>query len=158
MALSTMAGAKFSVSTLPAASTVDTVTEYAALTFTDAGYVESIGAFGDSTQDVTFADLTSKRAIHFAGLNDAGTTSLMVGADPADAGQDALDLSFTNNAFEYAFKIELSDKLSLAGTNTIYYFRGRTMSKQQQGGDVNTVAKKSYSVGINTALTEKAAT
>jgi len=159
MTISTLNGTTVFISSATVTDTTDTITEFAALTWTEIGEVENIGAFGDSSNEVTFANLKNGRVRKYKGMRNAGTTTLTVGADPADAGQDAMDAAQEyDGALDYAFKFVYNDAITFAGTPTIKYARGKVMSAPVQNGGSDTVNRKQYNIGINSKLYEKPAT
>lgn len=130
---------------------------YAALEWDEIGMVESIGEYGDESSAVTFAELGAGRIRKAKGARDAGTLQIVCAWDASDAGQQALIAAEgTNNNF--AFKIELPNKLNATGTNEIDYFIGLVMSKRGNVGSNDTVVKRTFNVGVNSKITEVAPT
>lgn len=154
--ITTATGTRFYIGP-SAASTVDTTGEFAALSYTEVGLVESYGEYGDDAADVTFSAVGDARVRHSKGARDAGTMALVVGHDPFDAGQLALIAAeATNNNF--AFKIVLPDGPTTSSTDTVNYFRGLVKSKKLNVGANNNVIKRTFNIGINSPIYEIAAT
>lgn len=148
MSVTTATGSKLSIGPVPAAS-VDTASEYAALTpYVQVGEVEDLGEFGDESNSVEFTSINDSRVRKFKGARDAGTMEVVVGRDPLNAGQLALKAA-QKTKFEYAFKLEAADALSDDYTNSIYYFRGLVMSSRENYGGADNVVRTSYNIAIN---------
>lgn len=157
MTINTAAGAKLFIGSATTNAT-DTLPEFQADTYAQIGEVEDLGQIGDSSEEVRFASLNDGRYRKLPGVRDAGTLPCVAGNDPTDPGQLALINAFDNNSLEYNFYIELNDKLTLSGENTKLYFRGRVMSKQLNIGTVNNVVRRTFNVGVNSAVLEDQAT
>ncbi len=63
----------------------DTTAEFAALTYTEIGLAETLGEFGDESNNVNFTALGDARVRKAKGARDAGTLALTVAHDPTDA-------------------------------------------------------------------------
>lgn len=129
----------------------DTTAEFAALTWTEIGLVESLGEFGDQSSAVTFAVIGDGRTRKAKGARDAGSVTITVGHDTTDDGQAALiaaEATYNN----YAFKVVLPNRLNVTGTDEIQYFRGLVMSKRLNVGGNDNVVKDTYEVGINSPV------
>jgi hypothetical protein len=154
--ITTASGTTFFIGPSVAAS-IDTVSEFAGLTYVEVGLIESYGEYGDDASDVTFSAVGDARVRHSKGARDAGTMALVVGHDPFDAGQLALIAAEeTNNNF--AFKIVLPDGPTTSSTDTVNYFRGLVKSKKLNVGANNNVIKRTFNIGINSPVYEVAAT
>ena len=124
------------------------ITLLAALVYVEVGEVESIGDYGDTINDVTFSALASGRATHLKGLADAGTVELSIGFDAGDAGQLALVTAFLDRSqFDYPIKVEYVDGL-------VDYFAAKVMSNKKTGVSVESVVKRTVTLGINSEIYE----
>lgn len=156
MSINSASGAKFYID-------IDTTAEpanqaaYEALTYVEVGEVEDLGEFGDESQEITFTSLGDGRVRKLKGPRDAGTFTVVVGDDPADAGQEDM-VEAEAEIFDYAMKIELNDKLNPTGTNSIFFFMGKVMSKRLNVGNATNVVRRNFTVGINTDIIEVLAT
>lgn len=119
--------------------------------------VEDAGQVGDESQAVNFTALKDGRVQKLKGPRDAGTMAVVCGDSAGDPGQDAL-IAAEAQPFDYNFKVMLNDALTLSGTPTILYFRGKVMSQRRNIGNVTNVVKRSFNLGVNSAITEIAAT
>lgn len=132
-------------------TTTDTEAEFSALTWVEIGLVESLGEFGDQSNAVNFSSLNDGRVRKAKGVRDAGNLALTVARDPSDAGQNALiDAEGTNNKF--AFKVTYPDRVTPTGTDSIDYFRALVMSKRNNVGSADNVIRRSFELGIDSAL------
>lgn len=125
--------------------------------YIEIGEVENLGEYGDQSEDITFASLNDSRTRHFKGTRDAGVIPLTVGDDPEDEGQLAL-IEAEGSNLDFNFRIILNNALTLGGTGQIDYFHGKVMSKRKNVGDVNTVVRANFSVGINSRIVSDPAT
>lgn len=129
------------------------VSAYAALSYTEIGSVESIGAFGDKASSVTFADLSAARVKKFKGVKDAGQLNVSCAHDPLNTGQIAM-IAARNSKFDYAFKVTVEDKADANDTNSAFYFLAKVMSADLEVNDVNSMLKRNFTIDINSAVTE----
>lgn len=151
------AGAKVYVSNAAVYTTPANAAAYAALTWVEIGDVESIGEFGDEAQIITAATLQDSRVFKGKGPKDAGTMPITVLDRPDDTGQLQLVTAEASNA-NYAFKVELPNKLSSGGTNQLEYFTGLVSSKRQNIGNTSNIVRRTFNVAINSEITEVAPT
>ncbi|WP_395589411.1 hypothetical protein [Pseudomonas sp. TR47] len=118
------------------------------LTYVEVGEVESIGDYGDTINDVTFAGLAQGRAKHLKGLADAGTSELVVAFDADDAGQLKLVEAFLDRSrYDYPIKIVYVD-------GETDYFAAKVMSNKKSGITVEGVLKRNVTLGINSEIYE----
>jgi hypothetical protein len=140
-----------------AADATDTAAEYAALTpLVAIGFIESIGEFGDSSEDVSANVINEGRTRHAKGTRDAGTCTITCFWNPSDAGQqDLIDAEATSN--RYAIKISPRDRLSGGGTDSISYFRGLVRSARRSELSANEPQRIVFDIGIDSAIVYVAA-
>lgn len=125
----------------------DTLVEFQAMTgWDEIGLIQSIGAFGDKSNTVTFAAINDARMRKQKGVRDAGDMSITVAHDPNDAGQEAVEAAEADDS-AYAVKVVLPD----AG-NTIKYFRAFVMSVPLDIGANDNVIKKTYGFAIDSEI------
>ena len=107
--IETTSGTKFYISTVAAASTVDTLAEYEALSWQEVSEVEDLGNVGDVSSEVTGAAISDSRIRKAKGARNAGTMNVICfDTVPLDAGQTAVIAAEASNS-NYAFKIELPE-------------------------------------------------
>jgi hypothetical protein len=150
MTINTASGSKVYIGTTASASTL---TQFEADTYILVGEVENLGEFGDQSSEVTFAAIGDGRVRRSKGARDAGTMSVVVGRDPNDAGQAAMEAAEATN-FNYNFKVVHADAINENWSDTIEYFRGLVMSKRTNVGTNDNVVRRTFNVGINTAIIE----
>lgn len=129
------------------------ITAFEGITFTEVDLVESIGAFGDTAAQITFTALKDSRVRKAKGSRDAGTLEVTVARDPADPGQDALKAA-EKTSFSYPIKIELNDKPTPSGDNSVFYFIAKVSSAPVNVGSVDEVIRISYTLDIDSAVYE----
>ena len=154
--IQTTSGTKFFISTTAAASTVDTLVEYEALTWTEIMEVEDLGNIGDVSTEVTGAAIGDSRIRKAKGARNAGTMNVICfDTVPLDAGQVAViaaEATYSN----YAFKIEFPPPVT--GTAEIQYFRGLVMSNELRLGTNDNIRRRAFNIGVNSAITIDPAT
>ena len=157
--IETTSGTKFYISTTAAASTVDSLVEYEALTWTEIHEVEEIedlGNIGDVSTEVTGAAIGDSRIRKAKGARNAGTMNVICfDTVPLDAGQTAVIAAEASNS-NYAFKIALPEPA--VGTAGTIYFRGLVMSNEYRLGTNDNIRRRAFNIGVNSALTEEPAT
>lgn len=144
----TSAGTKLAISAAAPASL--TAAGYAALTYTEVGKVESIGAFGAVTEEVTFQPLRGARESHKGGTN-FGTLSPSMAYDELDAGQTLLRTAADDATALYAFEVTYP-------SGAKRFFRGRVFGFPENVGAANAMLMANPSIGISTAVTKVAPT
>jgi len=150
MTVKTASGSKIYIGTTASATTL---AAYQADTYTEIGEVEDMGEFGDSSSEVTFASIGDARVRKSKGARDAGTMAVVVGHDPLDAGQDAMETAEQTN-YEYNFKVVIADAKNANFSSTVKYFTGPIMSQRMNIGANDHIVRKTYNIGVNTALFE----
>jgi hypothetical protein len=154
--IQTTSGTKFYISSTAAASTVDSLIEYEALTWTEVAEVEDLGNIGDVSSEVTGAAIGDSRVRKAKGARNAGTMNVICfDTVPLDAGQEAVIAAEASNS-NYAFKIELPEPA--VGTAGTIYFRGLVMSNEYRLGTNDNIRRRAFNIGVNSALTEEPAT
>lgn len=130
-----------------------TAADYTGQTWTEIGYVESIGTFGDSAASIDTSFIGRARKMKMKGSRDAGNLELTMGIDYADAGQMAL-LAAERTPHEYAFKIEFNDKPATGASpkNSARLFAGIVMTATEQLDGADSVMKLNSTIAINTNI------
>ncbi len=152
MAIVTASGTLVYIGTAVSDAQADTLAEFQAMsTWTLIGQVESIGAFGDSANDVTFSAIGDSRVRHAKGARDAGRFDLVVGHDPTDVGQIALDAAQATNS-QFAFHVALPDAPGPTFVATHLYFRALVQGNPINIGTNDNVIRKTYSIGLQSEV------
>lgn len=154
MAANTASGSKIYIGSASDATT-DTQGEFELDSYLEVGEIEDLGEFGDESEEVTFTSLSDARVRKFKGPRNAGTITVVCADDPDDTGQDAM-IAAEATTFDYNFKVELNDKASGETTPSTFYFRGKVMSKRLNVGNASNVVRRSFNVGVNSAIVEVA--
>jgi len=154
MTVNTAAESTIAIGTTAAATDI---TGFQADTYIEVGEVEDLGEFGDQAEEVTFTALANRRTRKFKGSFNAGTLTVVCGSDGVDVGQDAMIAAFASDD-DYNFRVTLNDAITVSGTPTVLYCRGKVMSKQRNVGQVNNIVRQTFAVGINSEILEVAAT
>lgn len=154
MSISTSSGATLSIGTTADA---ENLSQFLSDTYTDVGEIEDLGEFGDEAEIVTFASLADNRIRKLKGVRDAGTLTVVCGADVSDAGQDAM-IAAEASIFNFNFKVTLNDQLTVGGTPSEHYFRGKVTSKRLGVGSANNVVRRTFNVAVDTEIIEVDAT
>lgn len=115
------------------------------------GEIEDLGEIGDQSADVTFSALGANRVRHLKGARDAGTMTVVTGADPQDAGQNALRAA-EKTKFNYNFKIVYEDAADASSTDSVDYFRALVMSARKNNGTTDNVMRRTFALGINSPV------
>lgn len=115
--------------------------------------VEDFGEFGDTAEELTFTAINNRRVRKLKGPKNAGTQPIIVGRDPLDDGQEVF-VAAEGTDFNYAIKIELADARTPEYTDSVLYYVALVMSKPINLGNVSNVVRRTFNVGINTAVFE----
>lgn len=154
MTVNTAGGVKFYIG---GAGTPASLGAFELESYVEVGEVEDAGQVGDESAEITFAALSDARVRKLKGPRNAGTMTVVCGADTADAGQDAM-IAAEAESLDYCFKVELNDQLTIGGAPTTIYFYGKVMSKRRNIGNVSNVVRYNFNVGVNSEVYEVPAT
>lgn len=156
MSVQTAAGSRIFIGPAVTEAEADSVGEFQALSYTEIGEVENLGAFGDTAGQTTFAALGDRRVRKFKTSYDAGNVEMTVGFDAGDAGQDALVAAFTSDS-DFAIKVMANDGSEGSPSEpSTFYFRAKVMSKPITIGTVDNVVRRSFTLAINSEVFEVA--
>lgn len=154
MTINTAGGSRFFIgTTVPA----DTLVEFEADSYIEVGEVEDLGELGDEAEQITFTALKDGRVRKLKGPRDAGTMAVVCGADSSDEGQVAM-IAAEASPLDFNFMVLLNDQLTISGTPTTLFYRGKVMSKRRNIGNVSNVVRYNFNVGVNSAVLEVAPT
>jgi hypothetical protein len=113
--------------------------------------LEDLGEHGDTAEEITFTSISDARTRKQKGARNAGTKTIVVGADPLDDGQVALAAAQATD-FNYAFKIVRNDARSASYTNTVEYFVGLVTGEAVNQGAQNNIVRQTFPISINTKI------
>ncbi len=161
MAIHKTAGARFYIGPVIVPDTVEALGDDAALAFFQAfsddtdwvevEEVESFGDLGDNSEVAKFASVADRRIRKLKTTRDAGTMAVVCGRDPLDEGQIAL-VAAERTDFNYAFKLVYNDAREESYSPSTEYFGGMVMSRPTNIGSVQDVTKRTFNIGVNTAI------
>jgi hypothetical protein len=118
---------------------------YSALTFTEIGQVEKIGALGSTFAKVEFQPLKGAKQ-KYKGSADYGSLAPTVAHDPTDAGQTLLRTAAddeTNKLYSFEVTYPAGDKR---------YFQGRVFGYPETVDSADTIVTATPSVEICTVI------
>lgn len=147
----TTSGTKVYISTVTVTGTTDTLAEFAALSWTEIGLIETIGDFGDEAPMVTFSAIGDGRVFKTKGARDAGEMTLTCAHDPADTGQAAL-IAAEQTKFNYGFRVIFADAATASMSNSVVYFRGIVRSQRFNPGGNDAITRRMFNVAVNSPL------
>lgn len=161
MAIHKTAGSKLYISaTVLVPDTVNAMTDQNAITYfeglsdwEEVEEVEDLGELGDSSEAITFTAVGNRRVRKLKGPRDAGTQTVICGRDPLDDGQEAL-IAAEQVDFNYPFKIVLADAAQSGYSDSVLYYGGLVMTRPTNLGNVSNVVRRTFTIGINTAVYE----
>lgn len=152
MAFVTASGTQVFLGASVTTAEADSLAEFQAMSnWIEVKNIESVGEFGDQSNDVTFAALGDARTQHAKGARDAGQMTITVAHDPTDPGQAAMEAAEQTN-FNYAFKVILPDAPTATYSDTTQYFRGLIQSRRKNVGTNDNVIRNTYNVGVNSEI------
>jgi len=140
---------------------------YEADTYTEIEQTESIGDFGDTTNEVAFTGLGDARVQKKKGSSDAGNLSITMAADFAAmvssplGGQGALlAASEDTTSSDYNFKVVYNDGStgSPLGVGSTRYFSGQVGTFVESTSGADNIVMLTTDVRINTGIIRVAAT
>lgn len=118
---------------------------YAALTFTDIGQVEKIGAFGASFAKTEFQPLKGAKQ-KYKGSKDNGAIQPSIALDSNDAGQAILQTSADDESQKlYSFRVTYPDGAKR-------FFQGRTFGMPENADGADTMLMANPSIEICTDI------
>lgn len=148
MSFETGANTRFYIGTTANAATQ---AEYEADTYQEVDNIESIPAFGDESNSVTFTALKDGRVQKKKGTRDAGDLDVPMAFTEADVGQVALATAEASiSSDDYNFKVEYSN-------GAVRYFRGQVSSFRETPGGADDVLMLNCNILINSAILRVAA-
>lgn len=124
-----------------------TLSSFSAQAWTEIHELEALGSLGDTSEEITFASVSSSRQRRLKGVRNAGTMEVVCGIDYADAGQLAL-IDAEKSRYDYAFKLVLNDA-SPTGTPSERYFVAAVGSASEAYDSANSVMKLNASLWVN---------
>jgi len=146
MGSTTAAGTALAISA--AAPATEDETGYAALTYTEVGQIESIGAIGAVFNKVEFQPLKGPKQKH-KGSVDYGSLQPSLAHDDEDAGQTLLRTAADSND-RYSFEVTYPDGAKR-------YFQGRVFGYPENTDGADSIIMANPTVEIDTIVVKVAA-
>ena len=115
--------------------------------------VEDLGEAGPEGSIQTFLSMADGYVRKLKGSIDSGTIELVVGRDPADPGQNKAREAVADWN-KYPIKIELNDKPTPTGENTLFYFRAVVASARNNFGNADNITRTTISLAIDGQILE----
>lgn len=148
MGSTTAAGTALAISAASPATQDET--GYAALTFTEIGGIEKIGAIGATFNKVEFTPLKGPKQKH-KGSVDYGSLQPSLAHDDEDAGQTLLRTAGADaTSTLYSFKVTLADGAER-------YFQGRVFGYPENIDGADSILMASPTIEIDTPIVKVAA-
>ncbi len=143
----TYAGAVVSISTTPQNDDLTgTSPGFAGLTYTPIANVGNIGAYGFTTNMVTYPVMDRAVALKAKGNTDGGNLTIQCADKPGDPGQVAARAAANPNSQDnYVFRIQFAN-------GGIHYVRGPMGGPNHPGGGNEAFVVNEYTVGVNEIL------
>lgn len=125
--------------------------DFAAQSWVEVRFTESIGAFGDESASVRFDAIGQQRTYKLKGNRDAGDMQVVCGINYTDQGQATLrGIETTNN--NYAFRVDFNDMPAGGTVPSKRYFIGLVTSAREQLDSANNVMKLNVTIAINSNI------
>jgi len=150
MTINATAKSKIFIGTTLAAATL---AEFEADTYIEVKEVEDLGEWGAEGTEITFKSLADSHVRRRKGTIDSGSVALVCARDPLDEGQNAARAA-VEEWLPYNFKVELNDKPTATGENTVFYFRAVVMSARNNFSGADNITKTTFNLGIDGAILE----
>lgn len=119
---------------------------FTALTWVEIGKIVTLPQVGFEANVVTQNYVNTDFSTDAKGFINGMATEVVVGRDPADAGQDILRTA-SNSRSKYAFKREYADAVS-GFTATLKYFRALVTSEMDAGGGGEEFDNQTFGIKI----------
>lgn len=125
--------------------------DFAGQSWTEIGWAEAIGEFGDESSEITFDAIGQGRTQKLKGSRNAGTMAARFGVSQNDPGQIAVRQA-EKGPQDYAFRVDFNDALSQSGTPSQRYFIAKVMSAREVLDTANNVVRLNASLGVNSNI------
>lgn len=134
-------------------NTIALLNEYEGVDWIEIKEVEDLGEAGPEGSVQTFLSMADGYVRKLKGSIDSGTIELVVGRDPVDPGQNKAREAVADWN-KYPIKIELNDKPTPTGENTVFYFRAVVASARNNFGDADNITRTTISLAIDGQILE----
>lgn len=134
-------------------NTIAALLDFEAVDWIEINEIEDIGEFGVEGSEQTFLSLKDGYVRKLKGSLNSGTLEMIVARDPSDAGQN-LARQAAGDWDKRPFKIELNDRPTPTGENTVYYFRAPVMSAKSNYGNADNIVRTTFNLSIDGQILE----
>ena len=143
--MTSMSAAGSSLAISAATPLTNDIAGHAALTHTEIGGIEKLGAFGASFAKIEFQPLKGAKQ-KYKGSADYGALQPSIALDSADAGQTLLQTSADDETQKlYSYKVTRQD-------GTLRYFQGRTFGMPETIDNADTLVMATPAIEICTKI------
>lgn len=134
-------------------NTIADLADFEAVSWLPIKEVEDIGEFGVEGSEQTFLSLEDGYVRKLKGSLNSGSVEMVTARDPSDEGQNkAREAAGDWN--KYPIKIELNDKPTPTGENTVYYMRVIVMSAKSNYGNADNIVRTTFNLSIDGQILE----
>ncbi|MDO8614620.1 MAG: hypothetical protein Q7T33_02650 [Dehalococcoidia bacterium] len=145
------AGSKLYIgNALASKSTNFVLGDFVGQSWVEVGWLETIGAFGDESSEVSFDAIGEGRTQKLKGVRNAGNMDVVCGIDYEDEGQIELRAA-EGLPNDFAFKVEFNDAPA-GGTPSERYFIAKVMGAREALDGANNVMKLNSTLGVNSNI------
>ena len=134
-------------------ATISDLVDFEADTYTEISDVIDLGEWGPEAKVLEYTRLSDADVRRLKGSIDSGSIKLIVARNTTDAGQNKARAA-VEDYLPYAIKIELNDKPTPTGENTVYYMRAVVGGAQNEFKDADNIVKTTITLGIDGAILE----
>ena len=127
--------------------------DFEAVDWIEINEIEDIGEFGVEGSEQTFLSLKDGYVRKLKGSLNSGTLEMICARDPSDTGQN-LARTAAGEWDKRPFKIQLADRPTPTGEDTVYYFRAPVMSAKSNYGNADNIVRTTFSLSIDGQILE----
>lgn len=126
--------------------------DFSSQSWTEIGWAEAIGEFGDESSEITFDAIGEGRTQKLKGVRNAGTMAARFGISSDDLGQIALRFAETVPN-DFAFQVQFNDA-PVGGRPSFRFFCAKVMSAREVLDTANNVVRLNASLGVNSNVVQ----
>lgn len=146
-------GTTFGITATTTPPTTADAAGYAALTYIDAGCIESLGSFGGTATVTDFVCLNTGITQKVKGSRNNGDLEITLALADETPGYDALLAAYEyQGAGVYNFKVQYANAQNPTGTGAIRYFSGHVSSFTENVAGADDVVTATVTIAITSAI------
>ena len=134
-------------------ATISELADFEADTYLEINDVIDLGEWGPEAKVLEYTRLSDAHVRRLKGSIDSGSIKLIVARNTTDAGQNKARAA-VEDYLPYAIKIELNDKPTPDGENTVFYMRAVVGGAQNEFKEADNIVKTTINLGIDGAILE----